>query len=172
MRSLGLMIARISLAAWLGAAALFVATSIREVRPREAGFNFEFDSLTRDQLVTLRFPLYYRYGFALVGTGLLATVVSYGHPAISRGRSRVALALVAAALAAMIADYIWIYQPLARMIDPPGGAKPSGFVAYHNASKWINETSVALIFLAALVLSWPSPGNVPADQRPARGKAD
>ena len=156
MRSLCLMIARMTLAAWLGAAALFVATSIREVRPRQAGFDFEFDPAIRDQLVTLRFPLYYRYGFSLVGTGLVCGLFSYGHPTLGRGRSRLALALVAVALATMVVDYGWVYQPLARMIDPPGGTKPAEFVAYHNASKWINETNITLIFVAAAVLCWPS----------------
>ncbi|HUG90143.1 MAG TPA: hypothetical protein VML55_04885 [Planctomycetaceae bacterium] len=156
MRSVCLMIARLSLAAWIGAAALFVATSIREVRSRQAGFDFEFDSTTRDQLVTLRFPLYYRYGFALVGAGLAAGLAAYGHPALGRWRSRIALALLAIALASMVADYVWVYQPLARMIDPPGGTKPAEFVTYHNASKWINETNVSLVLIAAALLSWPS----------------
>jgi hypothetical protein len=66
------------------------------------------------------------------------------------------MALLAIALATMIADYIWVYQPLAGMIDPPGGTKPASFVTYHNASKWINETNVTLVLIAAVLLSWPA----------------
>lgn len=156
MRSFCLTIARLSLAAWVGAAGLFVATSIREVRPRQAGFEFEFDSTTKDQLVTLRFPLYYQFGFVLVGVGLLAAIATCGHPAVGRRRARVAVALLVIALATMIADYVWVYRPLAGMIEPPGGTKPASFVTYHNASKWINETSVTLVLIAAVLLSWPA----------------
>ena len=165
MRSFCLMIARLSLAAWVGAAGLFVATSIREVRPRQAGFEFEFDSTTRDQLVTLRFPLYYGFGFALVGAGLVATGAACGHPAVGRRRFWIAIALLVIAVVTMIADYVWVYQPLTAMIDPPGGTKPASFVTYHNASKWINETNVTLVLIAAGLLSWP------AARQPQRGSA-
>jgi hypothetical protein len=160
MRSLCLTVARLTLAAWIGAAALFVATSIREVRPRQSGFDFEFDSATRDRLVALRFPLYYRYGFVLVGTGFLCGLLAWGHPALGRWRPRIALVLLAIALLAMAADYAWVYQPLTRMIDPPGGTKPAEFTQYHNLSKWTNEGQVTLVLVATVLLSWPGRGTV------------
>lgn len=49
--------ARFALSAWVGAAALFVVVGIKEVR------GSEFDSVTRDLLVGLRFPSYYTFGF-------------------------------------------------------------------------------------------------------------
>ncbi|MBW3540198.1 MAG: hypothetical protein KY476_08005 [Planctomycetes bacterium] len=155
MRTMAVMVARVALAAWVGAAGLFVATSIREVRPRQAGFEFEFDSRTRDRLVVLRFPMYYACGFALVGVGAAAGVAARRHPALGRRRGSVACGLALAALATMLVDYFFVYRPLEAMILPAGGAKPASFVALHEASKWINAFDVSLCLAAALLFAWP-----------------
>ena len=51
------------------------------------------------------------------------------------------LGLLIVAFAMMIVDYVWIYTPLVEMITPPGKARPSQFVDYHNGSKWINAAA-------------------------------
>ena len=60
MKSVCLTISRLALAAWVGAASLFVVTAIQEAR------STEFDSITKNALAALRFPAYYAFGFALV----------------------------------------------------------------------------------------------------------
>ena len=57
---LGLAVARLASAAWVGAAMLFVITAVREVR------HPGFDSSTKDTLALLRFPAYYAFGFVVV----------------------------------------------------------------------------------------------------------
>ena len=61
---------RFLLAAWVGAAVLFVITSVAEQTSEH------FDSLIRDQLATIRFPLYYQFGFACLFGALIACIVS------------------------------------------------------------------------------------------------
>lgn len=146
-----MMLARTATSAWVGAAVLFVITSVREVR--YAGF----DSATRDILAALRFPPYYLFGFTAVGIGLAATGVALAAVRLPRRRGAAALVLLVAAVLLMAVDYVWIYGPLAEMIVPPGGAKPDSFQSLHVASEWINTVDVALVLLAALVLNWPVP---------------
>ena len=156
MGQLCLMLARTATSAWVGAAVLFVITSVREVR--YAGF----DSATRDILAALRFPPYYLFGFTAVGIGLVATAIALAAARISRLRGAAALVLLIAAALLMAVDYVWIYGPLAEMIVPPGAPKPARFQTLHVASEWINTADVALVLLAALLLNWPAP-------RPAAG---
>ena len=59
--------ARLFLVAWIGGAALFVITSIAEQRTPE------FDSITKDRLATIRFPLYYLYGMICLTVATAAT---------------------------------------------------------------------------------------------------
>lgn len=149
MQSLCLLLARFCLAAWVGAVGLFVVTSVREqVEP-------SFDSTIRDTLALIRFPWYYTFGFALLGTGLVTGLAAVRHPDLTRRRAGVALACIFVALALMIADYFLIYEPLIAMITPPGSVRPSHFVGYHKASRHINEAGAVLSLAAALLLCWP-----------------
>lgn len=149
MQSLCLMLCRFSLAAWVGAAGLFVLTSVREQT------STELDAAVKDQLALLRFPDYYLFGFALVGTALVTGLLARNHPAVSRRAIRVGMAVTAAVLAIMLADYLLVYRPLAELITPPGSARTPQFASYHTASEYINEVHVSLALLAALILSWP-----------------
>jgi hypothetical protein len=58
---------RLAISFWVGGAILFVITSVAEQR------NPQFDSLIRDQLATIRFPLYYIFGWGCLGTTLVAS---------------------------------------------------------------------------------------------------
>lgn len=150
MRNTLLTICRLTLAAWVGAATLFVVTGIREVTSAGPHVN---NSVVKDELVGIRFPAYYAFGFALVGVSLLCT---FGLPAsISLKRRRWIMALLAAALLLMIADYFWIYEPLLEMITPPGKARSMEFVSYHEASKYINAVDVGLCLVAAVLVCRP-----------------
>jgi hypothetical protein len=156
---LGLAVARLTAAAWVGAATLFVVTAVREVRFPG------FESATKDQLALLRFPAYYVCGFALVGISLLgALVASLG----SRPRPKkvaVAVGLLAATLILMAGDFVAVYRPIAEMITPPGRAHVSEFRDYHRASVWLNVGHVGLCAAAAVLLCWPGGGGDVADGR-------
>jgi len=141
-----LTLARFLLSAWFGAATLFVIIGVREVRFPG------FESAVRDQLVLLRFPLYYACGFALLGTALLSLVLL-----IAAGGRRPALyagcGLTAAALAVMIYDYPCIYRPLAEMLTPPGQTRPAAFQSLHRWSETVNAVQLGCALAAALTLS-------------------
>ena len=63
---IGLAVARLASAAWVGAAVLFVIIAVREVR------HPGFDSAAKDTLALLRFPAYYASGFLVVSVALAA----------------------------------------------------------------------------------------------------
>jgi len=149
MKSLCLTAARFAICAWVGAAALFVVTSIREVTAAQ------IDSATRDLLVPVRFAGYYAFGFALMGVALACGWLARRHAQVSGWRVYVSLLLLAAALGLMIADYVLIYRPLVEMITPPGQARSATFVAYHRWSEQVNGVGFGLCAAAALLLLWP-----------------
>jgi len=144
-----LAVARFSAAAWVGAAALFVVTAVREVKYPG------FDSLTKDELALLRFPAYYAFGFALVGLAFLGAVWAGGFQQASRRRISLAAGLLAAALLLMGIDFVAIYRPMAKIITPPGQTHVVEFRSYHRASVWINVAHVGICAAAAAVLCWP-----------------
>jgi len=146
----GLFLARFCIAAWIGAATLFVVVGVREVT-RGA-----FDAATKDTLVAIRFPAFYVFGSALVGAGWLGTILAGRSAQLPRGRRLVSLILLFCVLILMAVDYLWIYQPLLQMVTPPGQAKPSTFVAYHDASKWINLGELALCLVVAMLINFPA----------------
>jgi hypothetical protein len=159
---LGLTIARLSAAAWVGAASLFVETALREVR------HPGFDSVTKDTLALLRFPAYYAFGFTLVSLALVGALVgSIGSPpnddkvsanplrARDIRRIRAASGLLVLVLLMMLADFAVVYRPMADMITPPGRAHLAEFLSYHRVSIWLNVGDVGLCAVAAVLLCWP-----------------
>jgi len=142
-------ILRFCLSAWVGAAALFVVTGIREVT------STEFDAITKNHLALLRFPAYYAAGFGLMS---LATVASLGlvvrHCPPAR-RIRVIAALCLTAVIVMVADRLWVYAPLeTMMLDEAARVNPD-FRTYHQWSKWINLLSVGMSLAAAVLAAVP-----------------
>ncbi|MEZ6045127.1 MAG: hypothetical protein R3C11_06010 [Planctomycetaceae bacterium] len=143
-RQLCFMLSRFFLSAWVGAAAIFVVTSIVEQTSEE------FDSLVRDQLALMRFPYYYLFGFILLG-GSLGTL-------LLTDRSKfwirwwISVGLLVVTLVIVLIDYFAIYMPLQNMISPPGTARTPEFESYHNYSKYINELHVTLALITALIL--------------------
>jgi hypothetical protein len=146
----GLAVARFSAAAWVGAAALFVVTAVREVTYPG------FDSLTKDELALLRFPAYYAFGFVLVGLAFLSAVWAGCMERESRRRNSLAAGLLGIALLLMGGDFVAVYSPMAKIITPPGQAHAAEFRSYHRASVWINVAHVGICAVAAMLLCWPA----------------
>lgn len=155
---LALAVARFCVAAWIGAAILFVIVGIREVTTPE------FTSEVKDHLVLLRFPAYYMAGASLVGLAFVATVVASANRA-TRGL-RIALVLLLLAGGLMAADYVWIYSPLAAMVTPPGQPRTIKFVTLHHWSKEINRVHLVVCLIAAIVLfvTETNPRHIPERQ--------
>lgn len=147
MNNFCLTLCRFSLCAWVGAAALFVAAGVSEVRSPH------FDSFTKNALVGIRFPHYYRFGFSLVAAGSVASVLARKNASWSTRRAGIVTGLTLVALAVMLADYFTIYRPLYEMIQQD--TLSGEFERYHVASKNINLLSVSIVCVAALLACWP-----------------
>jgi hypothetical protein len=149
---LGLAVARLAAAAWVGAAVLFVITALREVQ------HPGFDSATKDTLALLRFPTYYAFGFVLVSTALAGSFFGLvGRAKGHRRRIVVAASLLGLVLVLMVVDFVAIYLPIVGMITPVGRARSADFDGYHRASIVINVCAVALCSIAAGLLCWQNP---------------
>jgi hypothetical protein len=137
-----LILARICSAVWVGAALLFVITSVTEqMEPA-------FDAVTRDQLALIRFPWYY-------GTGaLLLLVAFFAALGAGRKRNRVRLAAVALLLAGcvMAADYALVFRPLKARLSPPGAERTAEFRELHAWSERLNGTGFLLSITAVALL--------------------
>jgi hypothetical protein len=156
-QAVGLWLARWTVPAWVGAAVLFVIVGVREVT---AG---EFDSVIRDRLVLLRFPWFYACGFTLVALGWLGTAMAGGHPQLARRGRWLALGLLTLALVGMTADYLAIYQPLERLVTPPGQPRTEQFATLHRWSTRVNGLNLLLCGVAAGVLTWPRTASNPVE---------
>lgn len=153
-----------ALAAWVGAAAIFVVTAVHEVQSPK------FTSPDKSHLAILRFPTYYQFGFTLVSVAMVAGLLAIGHPCLTKRRAVVFVLLVASALGLMLYDYYGVYAPLQTMLhaEEEGAARPESFQFLHQASKRLNTIDVTLCFLAAVVLCWPEAKRV-AGERPVSG---
>lgn len=147
MSQLALMISRLAASAWVGAAVLFVATGVRQVT---SGL---FSATTTDQLVLLRFPLYYICGCSLITVAIVGTTLA--RAALGRGQRAFSMVCLGLALLLMFFDYMVIYSPLAAMISPPGQSRGLGFQTLHRASMGINLVDLLLVAVAAGTLCWP-----------------
>lgn len=145
-----LTIQRFLLAAWVGAAALYVITSVAEQTSEH------FDSRHRDILATIRFPLYYKFGFLI---HIIAVTMSFltwrGAPAGSKKRWLAVLLLTISSGILMTLDYQQIYVPLQNLIVNPGQVRTQEFVRLHTWSKYANEVHVSLICVAAILSAVP-----------------
>lgn len=144
-----LMIARFALSAWIGAAALFVCTSISEqISPT-------FDSDIKNTLAAIRFPWYYGFGFSLVGTSFVCSLISVGLKE-QRARWLMIVTPILLALILMVVDYFVIYAPLYEIVSQSNHARDARFVELHRWSERINTVDIVLCLIAALSLCWPS----------------
>lgn len=155
MRTVCLILARFAIAAWVGAAVLFVITSIQEARSPL------FDSVTKAELANLRFPSYYAFGFTLVAASLACGLWARKAPAVGARQMTVFLLLTGIALVVMAADYVWIYRPLSDMIAQPTEARPARFQTLHQFSQYVNTVHIGLCLAAALVIHRPGSRSTP-----------
>ena len=144
-----MLLARLCIVAWVGAAVLFVVTAVIEQS------SDKFDSLIRDHLAVVRFPPYYLFGSVLVGVSLACGVAARKHSGLGRLKGLLFIALTLAALLLMVADYFFIYRPMVDMLTPVGKARPAEFGGYHDASKYINLVSITICLVAGGVICWP-----------------
>lgn len=145
-----LFLARFCTSAWIGAATLFVIVGVLEVT------SGGFDAATKDSLVGIRFPPFYRAEATLIGLAWAGACLAEFHPELPSRRRALAILCLLAVLALMVIDYRWIYTPLIGMVTPPGQPKASAFVHYHQASKYINLLGLSFTFIAAVALNWPA----------------
>ena len=148
-RNACLTLGRIALAGWVLAAALFVVTTLQEVT------STGLEAPTKAHLTDLRFPAYYSFGFSLLITGFVSSVIGCQSTGIGRFRKVTVIALAGTALLLMAVDYFWIYGPLREMSADPLAARPAEFVIYHRYSMQINGVELLVAALAAAFVSWP-----------------
>jgi len=149
MQSFSLVLIRFCLSAWVGAAVIFVITGVQDVTFKP------FDSVVRDQLISLHFPVYYTIAWVLLVGSFLGGLGIRKKTGISRRRSNLIFCLVLIILSISLVDYFWIYSPLEAMITPPGSPRPAEFHSYHQASKYINSLIILLSLIAAFIVNLP-----------------
>lgn len=143
--------ARLCSAMWVGAALLFVATSVTEqLQP-------SFDADTKDMLALIRFPWYYATGGALLVVSAASAVLA-GSAARHRGVLAAGL-LLAAAVVVMQADYFWVYRPLRELLAS-GSEHGPDFERLHSWSERLNVIGLLLSAVGAAILCGAS------DRRP------
>jgi hypothetical protein len=141
MNSFCLGLLRFVLCAWLGAATLFVVTGVREV-------NSEISPAIKNHLAIVRFPAFYLFGFVLTGLAGICSVVVAASKEHPKGKLIAALCLLA--LGIMIADYIWVYAPLADLMSQPNARETDAFRTYHAWSKYVNFGILGILLVAAI----------------------
>ncbi len=144
------LLVRLALGCWIGGAVLFVITSVAEQTSPL------FDSRTRDQLATIRFPFYYLYCWICLGTALAAAILGSlcSSPCLRR-RMTAAAGLTLISLGIAIADYHWVYKPLQALIIPPGEVRSQEFLTLHNRSRHTNELHLTIALVAAVIICLP-----------------
>ena len=141
---------RLLLPAWIGAAILYVITSVAEQTSPS------FDSVTRDQLATVRFPLYYMFGMAIYIVSLAGSVVAWqASDAACRRRTAIVLALMVVSAVIFAMDYFMVYSPLQALIIPPGQVRTQEFVSLHKWSRHANELHLLITLVAAVLVTMP-----------------
>ena len=151
---------RLLLAAWIGAAVLYVITSVAEQT------SDHFGSVVRDHLATIRFPLYYKFGFAIHSLALFTGVAGWRSSLAShRLRLMTILTLVSVSGAMIILDYLFVYLPLQEMITPAGKARTAEFVQLHKWSTYANMAHLTVMLIAATIISIPFRSAPDAEQQ-------
>ena len=146
-------ISRCALGGWVFAAALFVVTTIAEVRSPKLG------SVAKAHLAELRFPSYYTFGFGLLAIASVTSVVAFRPPRFGVGRFRAIVVLLALSLAFITVDYLWVFGPLLEMTTDVQTARPANFQTYHRLSMGINAAGLITALAAGIAVSWPRDSN-------------
>ena len=151
MKCLCLTLSRLCLAAWVGAALFFVLILL-DLRHSDL-----FNEPTKANHARVLFPAYYQFELVVVGIAWVTLGIATGHPSLGRTQTVRQLACMSAGTALSIADYVWVYRPLAHMMDLP--AMPAEFRSYHQASMALNCLVLLLWIATAMVALWPAVPN-------------
>lgn len=152
-----LMLCRLCLAAWCGAATLFV-TIVLGLRNSPL-----FADEVRFNHPRVLFPLYYSMELPLLAVATLAVwaiVKTAGVGRHCRGFLMLAM-LSSAAMTTALVDFVAVYRPLAEMLESQ--VLTARFTSLHEASRWLNEAVLLLSLLAGGVACWVNP---PAPSEP------
>ncbi|MGC1275953.1 MAG: hypothetical protein WBC44_19785 [Planctomycetaceae bacterium] len=142
-----LTLARLCSAIWIGAAFLFVVTSVTEqVHPA-------FDGATKDTLALIRFPWFYGTGFTLLAVAFLATCFTR----LAARTRTTALLLLLGAIVLMSADHIFIYRPMRELLSSPDASRGATFDRLHAWSEQINVAGFLLSLTASITLCAANP---------------
>lgn len=147
---ISLVLLRLLLAAWIGAAVLYVITSVAEQTAPT------FDSVTRDQLATIRFPLYYEFGFGIHVAGVVFGFIAWkSSTPENRRRLLIMFLLILLSTLLITLDYFFVYRPLQQLITPPGQVRSQQFIQLHTMSRHANEVHLTVMLVAAVLASLP-----------------
>jgi hypothetical protein len=140
-----LTVARLAAAMWIGAAFLFVVTSVTEQ------VHASFDTATKDTLALIRFPWYYGTGRALLLVGMVSAAIA-GKAGKAANPAVIASVLLLFANAVLWSDYVWVYRPLRELLLTPGSDRGPAFESLHHWSEVLNAGGFLLSATAAIVL--------------------
>lgn len=147
MSNLFLFLTRFAITAWCGAAVIFVVITVLDI------ITGQFTSVILDQLILIRFPVYYCFTFVLLSTSLVSGIAS---SLLLGGRKfKLFTVLVLVSLIIMVSDYFWIYLPLEEMLLPLGSPRPQQFSFYHRLTEALNIIALLIGLLASIVINWP-----------------
>ncbi|MCH2210650.1 MAG: hypothetical protein MK110_05075 [Fuerstiella sp.] len=140
-----LVVMRLALGFWIGAAVLFIITSIAEQKFPA------FDSMLRDQLATIRFPFYYAFGISCCTAAIAAGVICRN---LSR-HLQIAMLLTTLAAVVFALDYWFVYRLLQELIIPAGSPRTEQFEKLHTWSRNVNSVHLLLVLIAAVQAGLP-----------------
>ncbi len=146
-QNLCLAASRFAISAWVGAACIFIATTLQDVH------STTMDSVAKAELAVQRFPVYYNFAVGLMGAAFLLGIC--GLTKATTQRKAITIQLLLLPLVLTVIDYIWVYQPLEAMTVNVQEARPAQFITFHTASKWINIVQVSASVIAAIAVCWP-----------------
>ncbi len=140
-----LSIQRFVLPCWVGAAVLFVFTSVAEQQSEH------FRSSIKNLLALTRFPYYYGFGFLFMLTAIACSAGRW----FSGDRSKTTLTvfgLLVVINVLMILDFQFVYQPLSEFMKDLLRPRDAEFTRYHQMSKYINSIEIILCTVAAVLV--------------------
>lgn len=142
-------VARSCFTLWCGGAILFVWVTVQEI------FSGRFESMVLDQMVLIRFPLYYLFGMGLLPLGVASLLALFKQAGATRAL-HLAFWLAAWGLILLLIDFFYIYRPLREMLLPIGVPRPAHFRLYHQISEITNGLILLFNTAAALILNFSS----------------
>ncbi len=142
-----MLILRLCISGWVGAAILFVILTVQEIRLGQ------FESILLDRLILIRFPIYYGFSFVMIGLASLAGGLYWVLKSPSH-TVKIGISCVLLTLLLLIGDYVFVYSELASMLQPPGTPRPHNFHRYHLLTERLNAIAVLMGIAGAVLVNW------------------